>query len=47
MLSQSQKVVPDCKSKSRHLVEEGGGVMTGAGRERRAGDFEGEGAGRD
>lgn len=47
MLSQRHKVVPDCKSKSRHLVEEGGGVMTGEGTERRAGDFEGEGAGRD
>ena len=46
MLSQSHKM-PDRKSKSRHLVEEGGGVMTGEGSERRAGDFEGEGAGRD
>ncbi len=47
MLSQRHKVVSDCKSKSRHPVEEGGGVMTGEGRERRAGEFEGEGAGRD
>lgn len=34
MLSQSHKVAPDRKSKSRHLVEEGGGVMTGEGREK-------------
>ncbi len=45
MLSRPHNVVPDCISKSRHLVEGGGGVMTGEGRERRAGDFEGEGAG--
>ena len=47
MLSQSHKIVPDCKSKSGHLMEEGGGVMTGEGSERRAGEFDGEGAGRD
>lgn len=47
MLGRCHKILPDCKSKSRHFVEEGGGVMTGEGRERKAGDFEGEGAGRD